>query len=147
MADIANTASDIDRRVGERIRRRRVLLGVTQDQLGDALGISYQQVQKYETGANRVSAGRLYQIAQTLETSVGSFFDELSSEDEFDSETASSRYVIELVRNFSQIKDERLRSIVSSLVRALSENDEGAAAAMIMKNGGAERAQNGARDS
>ena len=54
------SASEVDRIVGERIRRRRILTGLTQDQLGEALGVSYQQIQKYETGANRVSAGRLY---------------------------------------------------------------------------------------
>ena len=63
------TASEVDTIVGERIRRRRILAGLTQDQLGEALGVSYQQIQKYETGANRVSAGRLYLLAERLDVS------------------------------------------------------------------------------
>ncbi len=122
MPSAVNAASDIDRRVGERIRRRRILLGFTQDQLGDALNISYQQVQKYETGANRVSAGRLHQIAQTLQTNVSWFFDALG-EDEQASQT-SSRHVIDLVRNFSRIEDEQVRGAVLSLVRSLADGDD-----------------------
>lgn len=121
MPSAVNAASDIDRRVGERIRRRRILLGFTQDQLGDALNISYQQVQKYETGANRVSAGRLHQIAQTLETNVGWFFDAVGEDEQTDQ--TSSRHVIDLVRNFSRIEDEQVRGAVLSLVRSLASGD------------------------
>ena len=119
-------ASEIDQIVGDRIRRRRILLGFTQDQLGEALGISYQQIQKYETGANRVSAGRLFQIAQTLETQVGWFFDGIGDDTEDLSETAgqSPRHVIELVRGFSKISEDRLRMAVLALVRALGASDE-----------------------
>lgn len=113
----ASNANAIDRRVGERIRRRRVLLGVTQDQLADALGISYQQIQKYETGANRVSAGRLAQIAEVLEVQPGWFFDSSGS---VEAPSDSSRAVIELVRNFSRIEDERVRSHLMALVRSLA---------------------------
>ena len=74
-AEATLTATEVDSRVGDRIRRRRILMGLTQDQLGEALGISYQQIQKYETGANRVSVGRLYLIAQKLGVNPGWFFD------------------------------------------------------------------------
>ena len=127
MSDTSTAASRIDSQVGERIRRRRILLGYTQDQLGEALGISYQQIQKYETGANRVSAGRLFQIAETLQTSVAWFFEGLSAgaADGMDEEdTASSRNVIDLVRNFSRIEDERIRSAVLSLVRSLGDKED-----------------------
>lgn len=110
-------ANLVDRQVGERMRRRRILLGLTQDQVADALGISYQQIQKYETGANRISAGRLAQIAEVLEVQPGWFFGVVEAGDVPES---SSRAVIELVRNFSRIEDERVRAHLTALVRSLA---------------------------
>ena len=115
-------ANQVDRQVGERMRRRRILLGLTQDQVADALGISYQQIQKYETGANRISAGRLAQIAEVLEVLPGWFFGAAEAGDEPGS---SSRAVIELVRNFSRIEDDRVRSHLMALMRALSGGTDG----------------------
>lgn len=129
MTDLENTtlsASEVDRLVGDRIRRRRILMGLTQDQLGESLGISYQQIQKYETGANRVSAGRLYLIASRLDVSPGWFFDPVKSDassDDFD-ELGSSRLLMEFVRSFARIKDERLKSVLVSLVRAMADDEE-----------------------
>ena len=129
MTDLENTtlsASEVDRLVGDRIRRRRILMGLTQDQLGESLGISYQQIQKYETGANRVSAGRLYLIASRLDVSPGWFFDPVKSDassDDFD-ELGSSRLLMEFVRSFARIKDERLKSVLVSLVRAMAEDED-----------------------
>ncbi|MCS6780987.1 MAG: helix-turn-helix domain-containing protein, partial [Geminicoccaceae bacterium] len=68
--------ASLDRRIGERIRLRRTELGLTQEQLASALGISYQQVQKYENGVNRISASRLAEIAQRLEVPIGWFVEE-----------------------------------------------------------------------
>ncbi len=68
---------DIDRHVGARIRESRIMLGLTQQQLADLIGVTYQQAHKYERGINRVSAGRLYQIARALSVPVGSFFEGL----------------------------------------------------------------------
>ena len=116
------SAADIDRHVGERIRRRRVMLGLTQEQLGEALGISYQQIQRYETGANRVSAGRLFKISQILEINVAKLFDGLGEAPEEDV-TSGSRHVIELVRSFTKIKDEKIRGSVMALVRTLSDRE------------------------
>ncbi len=118
----------VDQHVGERIRQRRTLLGFTQEQLAEALGISYQQVQKYETGANRVSAGRLFQIARRLDVDVAHFFEgigALGGAQSDDSEGASSmagstRPVIDLVRNFQQIDDAGVRASVLALVRSLA---------------------------
>ena len=120
------TAADIDRRVGDRIRRRRILMGLTQDQLGDALDISYQQIQKYETGANRVSAGRLYLIARKLDVSPGWFFDSDQSDSETDLlyNSGSSRLVMDFVRGFARIEDERIKTLIVSLVRSIAEKDE-----------------------
>ena len=129
MTDLENTtlsASEVDRLVGDRIRRRRILMGLTQDQLGESLGISYQQIQKYETGANRVSAGRLYLISARLDVSPGWFFDPVKSDassEDFD-ELGSSRLLMEFVRGFARIKDERLKSVLVSLVRAMTDEDE-----------------------
>lgn len=138
MTDLENTrlsASDVDRLVGDRIRRRRILMGLTQDQLGESLGISYQQIQKYETGANRVSAGRLYLIATRLEVSPGWFFDPVKSDassEDFD-ELGSSRLLMEFVRSFARIKDEKLKTVLVSLVRAMV--DEQASDGLVQDNG------------
>ena len=110
-------ANLVDRQVGERMRRRRILLGLTQDQVADALGISYQQIQKYETGANRISAGRLAQIAEVLEVQPGWVFGAVEAAD---APASSSRAVIELVRNFSRIEDERVRAHLTALIRSLA---------------------------
>ncbi|MEL6257702.1 MAG: helix-turn-helix transcriptional regulator [Pseudomonadota bacterium] len=126
MTELTPSATHIDQMVGERIRRRRVLLGLTQDQLADGLGISYQQVQKYETGANRVSAGRLYQIAVSLDTRISYFFEgaDGSAGAFSDNDIASSRNVIELVRSFSKITDDKVRATVMTLVRTLAGDDD-----------------------
>ena len=124
------TASEVDRLVGDRIRRRRILMGLTQDQLGEALGISYQQIQKYETGANRVSAGRLYLIGQCLDVSPGWFFDPAKSDassGDFD-ELGSSRLLMEFVRSFARIDDERVKSLLVSLVKAMAVGEPGSEA-------------------
>ncbi len=122
-------AVNVDRRIGERIRRRRTMLGLTQEQLAESLGISYQQVQKYETGANRVTAGRLFQIGQRLDTDIAYFVADLhpangNSADLDDSgsggDNISSRAVIELVRNFQSIESDSLRNSVLNLVRNMA---------------------------
>lgn len=123
--DLMLTASEVDRLVGERIRRRRILMGLTQDQLGETLGISYQQIQKYETGANRVSAGRLYLIAKCLDVSPGWFFDPVQtdgSQADLD-DLGSSRLLIDFVRSFSRIDNEKLKSVLVTLVRTMADGD------------------------
>src|SRR3954468_11425189 len=71
-------ANDIDLHLGKRLRRRRCLLGLTQQQLANAVGIRFQQIQKYECGANRISAARLWALSEALEVPVGYFYDGLS---------------------------------------------------------------------
>src|SRR5438876_11052202 len=73
----AGRTQGIDRHVGARVRERRIMLGLTQQQLADLIGVTYQQAHKYERGINRVSAGRLYEIAQVLSVPVGYFFEGL----------------------------------------------------------------------
>lgn len=115
-------AKRVDAYVGERIRERRTVLGLTQEHLASALDISYQQVQKYETGANRVSAGRLYEVARKLDVDVSYFFEGLDEESEVNplEHGGRNRSTIELVRNFSDIGDPAVRSAVSGLVKSLS---------------------------
>jgi transcriptional regulator with XRE-family HTH domain len=133
-AKSALQAAKVDQHVGERIRRRRALLGFTQEQLADTLQISYQQIQKYETGSNRVSAGRLYQIAQRLDVSVAYFFDGLDNHavaasagngnghgnGHGNGNGTAARTTIELVRSFNAIEEPSVRSAVSALVKSLS---------------------------
>ena len=71
-------ANDIDLHLGKRLRRRRRLLGLTQQQLAGAVGVRFQQIQKYECGANRISAARLWQLSEALEVPIGYFYDGLS---------------------------------------------------------------------
>ncbi len=117
----ARLAKRVDEHVGERIRQRRTTLGFTQEQLSAALEISYQQVQKYETGANRVSAGRLFEIAGHLSVDVGYFFDGLDPEARQGPlpHGGRDRVTIELVRNFSSIEGADVRHAVSALVKTL----------------------------
>ncbi len=111
----------VDEHVGVRIRLRRTLVGLTQEQLAAALNISYQQIQKYETGANRVSAGRLFQIAQRLGIDVAYFFDGLDPTliPQHLPHGGHNRVAIDLVRNFLEIGDEDARSALAHLVKAL----------------------------
>jgi transcriptional regulator with XRE-family HTH domain len=125
-------AKRVDAYVGERIRDRRTSLGLTQEHLANALHISYQQVQKYETGANRVSAGRLYEMARILDTEIGFFFDGLREESDVQplDHGGKNRATIELVRNFTTIEDTDVRAALSGLVKTIArpthedDNDE-----------------------
>ena len=98
------------------------MMGLTQEHLAKALDISYQQVQKYETGANRVSAGRLYEIAKRLEVDVAYFFENLEpSTTSIPLEHGGkNRSTIELVRNYGEIDEPAVRSAVSGLIKSLA---------------------------
>ena len=116
-------ANQVDDCVGERIRHRRLELGWTQFRLACKLGISYQQVQKYETATNRISAGRLHQIAVCLEVGVGYFFEHAAASSAAPTlpHGGKDRMTIELVRNFTSISNDPLRAALSGLTKALSE--------------------------
>jgi transcriptional regulator with XRE-family HTH domain len=116
--------NSIDPHVGERIRRRRTELGLTQEELGSGLGISYQQIQKYETGANRISAARLFEIATALDIPISYFFDDFSpgKRDGGMPHGGHNRTAIEVVRNFQDIEDEGLRSAIATLLKALKQS-------------------------
>jgi transcriptional regulator with XRE-family HTH domain len=110
---------DVDRHVGARVRERRIMLGLTQQQLADLIGVTYQQAHKYERGINRVSAGRLFEIAQVLSVPVSYFFEGLA-EDGGRGITPRERMCLELARNFAQIPNERHQEALSQLARALA---------------------------
>ena len=113
------TAQAVDRHVGARIRERRIMLGLTQQQLADLIGVTYQQAHKYERGINRISAGRLYEIAQVLSVPIGYFFDGLEGQDSR-AVSPRERMCLELARNFAQIPNERHQEALSQLARALA---------------------------
>jgi len=113
----------IDRYVGERIRQRRTEIGLTQEQLAEALEVSYQQIQKYETGANRISAGRLFELAGKLDVEMGYFFEGLTPEGTQGAAAPGhggrQRSTIEIARSFSQIEDPEIRAAISGLVKTI----------------------------
>src|ERR1700743_1883447 len=119
--EVGRSTAAIDDHVGSRIRERRIMLGLTQQQLADMIGVTYQQAHKYERGINRVSAGRLFEIARVLSVPVSDFFDGIGSADANGrSHSPRERMCLELARNFSQIENERHQEALSQLARALA---------------------------
>ncbi len=113
----------IDKHVGQKIRERRILLGLTQQQLAELIGVTYQQAHKYERGINRVSAGRLFNISKALGVSVGYFFDGIGEKPvrEF---TLRQRMCLDIARNFSMIREVKYQEALSQMARALAEEDQ-----------------------
>lgn len=111
----------VDTHVGKRIRHRRWMVGMTQQQLADAVGIKFQQIQKYETGMNRVSASRLWGIAEALEVPISFFFEGLTEGEEAAHENAilADREAMELVRAYTAIPEQQRRKLFD-LARVLS---------------------------
>jgi len=131
--------SPIDVHVGSRVRLRRTLLGMSQEKLGEALGLTFQQVQKYERGVNRIGASRLFDLARVLDVPISFFFDDLPTEmggmalnrsrpnlgmaedqGRFDDETLHRRETLELVRAYYRITDPAVRKKVFDLIKTLS---------------------------
>ncbi|WP_284876455.1 helix-turn-helix transcriptional regulator [Brevundimonas sp. MEB006b] len=125
-------ADDIDLHLGRRLRRRRRLLGLTQQQLAVQVGIRFQQIQKYECGANRISAARLWQLAEALETPIAYFYDGLAEAMEADAPTPkggevfSRKETLDLIQAYYQL-DERPRRRLLDLARSLHAGDAAAA--------------------
>ena len=113
----------VDVHVGKRIRHRRWMVGMTQQQLADSVGIKFQQIQKYETGMNRVSASRLWDIARTLGVSIGFFFEGLGGaapETEVETDILANKEAMELIRAYYAIPEAQ-RKRLFDLARVLSE--------------------------
>jgi transcriptional regulator with XRE-family HTH domain len=115
---------DVDRYVGARIRERRIMLGLTQHQMADLIGVTYQQAHKYEKGINRVAAGRLYRIAQALAVDVGYFYEGLQTGGG-SVPSPNRRMLLDLARSFLNIPDPKHRDAVAKLARALAEGEDG----------------------
>jgi transcriptional regulator with XRE-family HTH domain len=115
----ANRANDIDRHVGTRIRERRVMLGLSQQQMADMIGVTYQQAHKYERGINRISAGRLFEIARVLNVPISYFYEGLEGQEDA-TLNHRQRMCLELARNFSAIGNEKHQEALSQLARALA---------------------------
>ena len=113
-------AQDIDRYVGARMRERRIMLGLTQQQMAELIGVTYQQVHKYEKGVNRIAGGRLYTIAQALGVEVGYFYEGMKALPGQFAPTAQQRLILELSRNFVAISDRRRQEAICDLARALA---------------------------
>ena len=125
----------IDVQVGNRVRIRRMLMGMSQEQLGDLLGLTFQQVQKYEKGVNRISAGRLYEVARILNVPVDFFYGDLAaalSPDANETESSvppgmefvSSGEGLQLSLAFMKIKEAKVRKRVLDLVKSLADEEE-----------------------
>ena len=114
----------VDIHVGKRVRHRRWMVGMTQQQLAERVGIKFQQIQKYETGMNRVSASRLYEIAAALDAPVAHFFEGLDegAEAAVGSDFLSDKEAMELVRSYYAIPENQRRRLFD-LARVLSESN------------------------
>jgi transcriptional regulator with XRE-family HTH domain len=122
----------IDKHVGSRVRMRRIMLGMSQEKLGDALDLTFQQVQKYEKGTNRISASRLQQMSNILQVPVPFFFEgapQLPGQRKGTDEATSPAYVsdflattdgLALTKAFMQIKDAKLRRRIVNLVEDIA---------------------------
>ena len=122
----------VDVHVGSRVRLRRTLLGMSQEKLGDALGLTFQQVQKYERGANRVGASRLYDLSRVLDVPVAYFFEEFGNAlpsqsgngevagDPYQANPMMKRETLELVRAYLRISDPQIKRRVFELTKALA---------------------------
>jgi transcriptional regulator with XRE-family HTH domain len=113
----------VDVHVGQRVRQRRWMVGMTQQQLGDRVGIKFQQIQKYETGANRISASRLWDIAAAMEVPVSFFFEGLEGQapdtGEARGDVLTDKEALELVRAYYAIPETQRRRLFD-LARVLS---------------------------
>ncbi|MBL4802221.1 MAG: helix-turn-helix transcriptional regulator [Emcibacter sp.] len=132
---IKSKPEPVDVHVGSRVRLRRTLLGMSQDKLGKALSLTFQQIQKYERGANRIGSSRLYKLSQILDVPVSFFFDDMPAEvtgkamgmaeagkQTFEVGQMSRRETLELVRAYYKIQDPAVRKKIFEMVKALGKS-------------------------
>jgi transcriptional regulator with XRE-family HTH domain len=138
-AEREHRPSPIDVHVGARVRLRRTLLGMSQEKLGEALGLTFQQVQKYERGVNRIGASRLFDLSRVLDVPIGFFFDDMPPEmsgdkrarfngfqetpESFEDDTLHRRETLELVRAYYRITDPSVRKRVFDLIKSLAPSE------------------------
>jgi transcriptional regulator with XRE-family HTH domain len=139
MSDEKRKSPDpMDLHVGGRVRLRRMMLGISQDKLGDALGLTFQQIQKYEKGTNRIGAGRLYHMSKILNVPINFFYEDFGNEQqemvgfaEDQKEDSMGDFMdllstpegVQLCKSFSSIKDVKIRRKVLDLIKTLSDDD------------------------
>ncbi|MDX1736823.1 MAG: helix-turn-helix transcriptional regulator [Alphaproteobacteria bacterium] len=133
----------VDIHVGSRIRLRRTLLGLSQERLGDSIGLTFQQVQKYERGTNRVGASRLYDLSRVLDVPLQFFFDDMPGNvmeqaprlragladapaAEFEADPMAKRETLELVRAYYKVKDPHVRKRIFELCKAMAHSTSNA---------------------
>ncbi len=140
---VENRASPVDVHVGARIRLRRTLMGMSQERLGDALGLTFQQVQKYERGANRVGASRLFDLSRILDVPISFFYDNMPEslagvapqsrpmhgfaepQGGFAADdTMAKRETLELVRSYYRITDPNVRKRMLDLIKSMGPAEE-----------------------
>lgn len=135
MSMVKSSPDPVDIHVGSRVRLRRTLLGMSQEKLGKALGLTFQQVQKYERGANRIGSSRLFQLSKILDVPVSFFFDEMTSDTAqkadgmaegnkqvFEVDKLSRRETLELVRAYYKITDPSVRKKIFEMVKAVGSS-------------------------
>jgi transcriptional regulator with XRE-family HTH domain len=132
-AFMSKNPNPIDKHVGSRVRMRRVLVGLSQERLGESLGVTFQQVQKYEKGTNRIGASRLQQISNVLGVPIAFFFEDAPGESAGNpgfSESPGSDYVVDflstsegvaLTRAFLRVKDPKVRRRIVDLVTSIAD--------------------------
>jgi transcriptional regulator with XRE-family HTH domain len=135
--NVKKTPDPIDRHVGSRVRMQRILMKISQEKLGEALGLTFQQVQKYEKGLNRIGASRLQQISKTLNVPPSFFFEgapSLTPAENGFAEESSSQYVVDFLstaeglhlnRAFARIRNPKIRKRILDLVTTLAEAEDG----------------------
>ncbi len=134
--------SPVDVHAGARLRVRRTLLGMTQTSLGDAIGLTFQQVQKYERGMDRMTSSRLYDLARVLDVPVQHFFDDMPAAvaagsptntkrgrakkpPSYESDIKATQETIQLVRAYNKIRDPEIRKRLRELAKALGAGEDG----------------------
>ncbi|TWB17176.1 helix-turn-helix protein [Nitrospirillum amazonense] len=128
------SGTSVDSYVGGRVRLRRTLIGMSQEKLGEAIGLTFQQVQKYERGANRISASMLHKIAQVLDVPISFFFDGLGPQGQIPAPAIEAaveggrppserRETLELVRAYSRITESSVRDSIMALAKSLANHN------------------------
>jgi transcriptional regulator with XRE-family HTH domain len=147
MIAMKQAPNPVDRHVGSRVRMRRILIGMSQERLGESLGLTFQQVQKYEKGTNRIGASRLQQISQILGVPVEFFFEGAPGPEAvipFNpgmSDSAETRYVadflstaegVQLTRAFVRIRDPKLRRKIVELVTVIGGEEQAGPQTLVL---------------
>ncbi|MBZ0218035.1 MAG: helix-turn-helix domain-containing protein [Fimbriimonadaceae bacterium] len=128
----------VDVHVGGRIRMRRILLNMSQEKLGDQLGLTFQQVQKYEKGSNRIGASRLWELSRILDVPISFFYEwAIEANEQMDGfgESGQKDYVmnfvhssegLNMIRHFVKIEDANVRRSVVQMIKSLADSESGA---------------------